>query len=51
MEAMGREIPLRSKLLLGDSSLNCEMLDGLLMMINGQLFKGLGPLIREIRTE
>jgi len=48
MEAMTRELPLRSVLMLNDGSLTREMLDALLVMINGKLFKGLFSLIKAI---
>jgi hypothetical protein len=48
MEAMAREIPLRSMLMMGDGPLNREMLEGLLTMINGKFFKGAGMLIKGV---
>jgi len=51
MEAMGREIPLRSMLMMDEGPLNREMLDALLIIINGKLFKGLGALIRAARNK
>ena len=51
MEAIGREIPSRSTLMLGDGALNRETLDGILMMINCQFFNGLGPLIKGMRNK
>jgi beta-glucosidase len=41
MEAMVREMPLRSMLMMGDGPFNREMLEALLDMINGHFFKGL----------
>ena len=51
MEAMTREIPLRSMLMMGEGPLNREMLEGLLAMINGKLFNGLGSLLKGIRNK
>ena len=52
MEAMMREMPLRSMLMLGgDAPLNRGMLDGLVIMINGQFFKGLGALLKATRKK
>ncbi|MGB3700893.1 MAG: glycoside hydrolase family 3 C-terminal domain-containing protein [Anaerolineales bacterium] len=48
MEAMVREMPLRSMLMMGDSPLNREMLDALLIMINGNTFKGLSAFIKAV---
>ena len=45
MNAMMKEMPLRSMLMFGDGPLNRGMLEGLLMMINGKFFKGAGALI------
>ncbi len=47
MEAMSREMPLRS-MLMGDTPLNREMLEALLLMMNGRFFKGLFALVRAI---
>ena len=46
METMIKELPLRGMLMMGDGSLNRELLEALLVMINGQFFKGLGALIK-----
>jgi|APSaa5957512622_1039677.scaffolds.fasta_scaffold11119_2 beta-glucosidase len=51
MEAMAREAPLRSMLMAGNDSLNREMLDALLVMINGKFFKGFGALIKASRAK
>jgi beta-glucosidase len=51
MEAMMREIPLRSMLMMGEGPLNREMLEGLLTIINGKFFKGLGTLIKGMRNK
>jgi beta-glucosidase len=48
MEAMAREIPLRSMLMAGDGRLTREMLEALLTMVNGKAFKGLGQMIKAI---
>ncbi len=49
MEAMAREMPLRGMLMASDGSITREMLDALLVMINGRTLKGLGALIGAIR--
>jgi beta-glucosidase len=46
MEATLREIPLRAMLMMGGDTLNREMLDALLIMINGKFFRGVGALIK-----
>jgi beta-glucosidase len=46
MNAMMKEMPLRSMLMFGDGSISRGMLDGLLLMINGKFFKGLGAVIK-----
>ena len=51
LDAMGREMPLRSVLMMGAGPLNREMLDALLIIINGKFFKGLGALIRAARNK
>jgi beta-glucosidase len=51
MEAMLREIPLRAMLMMGDGTFNCEMLDALLIMINGKFFRGVGALIKAMRNK
>jgi beta-glucosidase len=48
MEAMAREMPLRSMLMAG-GGINREMLDALLVMINGKFFKGLIALLKAAR--
>lgn len=50
MESMAREAPLRIMLMTGDGSLSREMLEALLMMINGKFFKGLFALIKAVRA-
>jgi beta-glucosidase len=45
LDAMSHEMPLRS-MLMGDSPLNREMLEALLLMMNGRFFKGLDALVR-----
>ena len=51
MEAMAREMPLRSMLMMGDGPLTREMLDALLILINGKVFKGSGALLRAIKNK
>jgi beta-glucosidase len=52
MEAALHEMPLRGMLMLGnDGPLTREMLDALLIMINGKFFKGAGALIRATRKK
>jgi beta-glucosidase len=46
LESMIEEMPLRGMLMMGDGSLNREMLDALVMMINGKFFKGLWELLK-----
>ncbi|MBC8504426.1 MAG: glycoside hydrolase family 3 C-terminal domain-containing protein [Anaerolineales bacterium] len=48
MEVMIKELPLRGMLMMGDGPLNREMLDALLVMINGEFFKGFGALIKAV---
>ena len=43
--------PMRAILLLDNASLTRESLEALLVMINGNLIKGLGALIKAIRTK
>ena len=50
MEAMAKEMPLRSMLMLGGGSLTREMLDALLVMINGKFLRGAGALIKAARA-
>ncbi|MGC9394222.1 MAG: beta-glucosidase [Anaerolineae bacterium] len=47
MEAVFHEMPLRG-MLMGDSPLNREMLDALLLMMNGRFFKGLFAFVRAV---
>ena len=49
MEAMAREMPLRVMLMSGDGSLTREMLEALLVMINGRPFRGLLALLGALR--
>jgi beta-glucosidase len=51
MEAMTDEMPLRGMLMMGGGPFTREMLDALLVMINGQFFRGAGALIRAIRSK
>ncbi len=48
MNAMMKAMPLRSMLMMGDGPLNHEMLEALLIMINGNFFRGGGALIKAI---
>jgi beta-glucosidase len=48
MEAMVREMPLRSMLMMGEGPLNREMLNALLTMINGHNLKGLFSFIKAV---
>lgn len=47
LEATSHEMPLRS-MLMGDTPLSREMLEALLLMMNGRFFKGLLALVRSI---
>jgi beta-glucosidase len=49
MEAMAREMPLRTMLMTG-GRISREMLEALLLLINGKFFKGLGALVKARRT-
>jgi beta-glucosidase len=49
MQAMAREMPLRVMLMSGDGSITREMLEALLVILNGQTLKGLFALFRAIR--
>jgi len=51
MNAMMKEMPLRSMLMFGEGPLNREILEGLLTMINGKFFSGVGALIKGIRNK
>ena len=51
MEAVSREMPLRGMLMSGNGSITREMLDALLVMINGRTLKGLSDLIGAIRRK
>jgi beta-glucosidase len=51
MEAMAREAPLRVMMMTGDGSITRDMLDALLVMINGKFFKGLGAFVKAIRAK
>jgi beta-glucosidase len=46
MQAMAREMPLRSMLMMGEGPFNREMLDALVVIINGHFFKGLFSFVR-----
>jgi beta-glucosidase len=49
MEAMAYEMPLRSMLMFGGGPLTREMVDALLVMINGKFFKGAVSLLKAFR--
>jgi beta-glucosidase len=51
MEAVMHEMPLRGMLMTGDGPLTREMLEALLLMINGRFFKGVGALVRAMLTK
>jgi beta-glucosidase len=51
MESMAMQGPLRTILMSGDDSINREMLDGLVVMLNGQFFKGAAALIKAARNK
>ena len=51
MEAMADEAPLRTMLMTGDGSITREILDGMLIMINGKFFKGLSALLKAGRNK
>jgi len=50
MQAVVREAPLRLMLMMGDGAVSREMLDALLIMMNGKFFKGLGALVKAVRA-
>jgi beta-glucosidase len=50
LEAVGREAPLRIMLMSGSGSVTREMLEALLIMINGKFFKGLFTMVKAIRN-
>jgi len=51
MKSMAREAPLRSMMMSEDGSITREMLEALLLMINGKFFKGLFALVSAIRNK
>jgi len=51
MEAMMHEMPLRSMLMSEDSPFDREILEALLVMINGQFFKGLFALLKAVMSK
>lgn len=51
MEAMGREAPLRSMLMMGDGSVTREMLEALVVLLNGKTMSGAGALLKAIRNK
>ena len=51
METMLHEMPLRSLLMVADGSITREILEALLVMINGSFFKGLSSLVKAIRQK
>jgi len=48
MEAVMHEMPLRGMLMRGDGPFTREMLEALLVLMNGRFFKGIGALVRAI---
>ena len=50
MSALVKEAPLRVMLMTPDAAVSREMLDALLIMLNGRFFKGLGALISAARN-
>jgi beta-glucosidase len=50
MEAMAREAPLRTMMMAGDRTITREMLDALLLMINGKIFKGIFAMVKAVRA-
>ncbi|MCJ7660670.1 MAG: fibronectin type III-like domain-contianing protein [Anaerolineales bacterium] len=46
MESMASEMPLRGILMMGDGSITREILEALLLLINGSFFKGLSAMIK-----
>jgi len=51
MQTMAREAPLRTMLMAEDGSVTREMLDGLLVMINGKFIRGLIEMVKAIRLK
>ena len=51
MEAMVHEMPLRAILMAGDGPFNRERLEALLLIINGQTFKGFFALLKSVVTK
>ena len=51
MRSMVNGIPLRAILMMGGDNLNREMLDGLLVMLNGNSTKGLIALLKAVRNK
>ena len=51
LQAVGKELPLRSMLMSGDESITREMLEALLLLINGKWLAGIGSMIRAIRNK
>ena len=50
METMARESPLRSMLMMGDGNITREMLDALVVLLNGHTIRGAGSLFKAIRN-
>ena len=48
VEAMLKEMPLRSMLMMSDGALKRSTLDALLLMINGSFFRGLFALLKSV---
>ncbi|MEN8172978.1 MAG: glycoside hydrolase family 3 C-terminal domain-containing protein [Chloroflexota bacterium] len=51
MRSMVKGMPLRALLMMGGDGLNRDMLEGLLLMLNGKFFKGLGALVKATRQK
>ena len=51
MRIIAREAPLRMMLMMGDGAVSREILDALLVMINGKFFKGLAALAKAIKAK
>ena len=50
LSAIVEEAPLRTMLMTGDGTVSREMLEALLIMLNGRFFNGLGALISAARN-
>jgi hypothetical protein len=50
METTAREAPLRTMMMAADGSISREMLEALLVMINGKFLKELGAFVKAVRV-